>query len=202
MITADHSIGDSSWFCLRSQPKREQAAAANLRQRVAIDVFAPRIRYQGTTKRGLAGFATESLFPGYLFARFAYPRQLRHVVSTNGVSGIVQFGGRAPKIDDTVIEFLRSQVGESEQASPAPVFAEGSWVKILSGCFRHSEGRILDFDARSERVRVLLELLGREVQVSLSVRSVGSALSPKAQYPAGLMASESADVCDEQSVAC
>lgn len=187
MTTADHASGDASWFCLRSQPKREQAAAINLRDRVSVEVFAPRIRFQHTTSRGLVGFATEALFPGYLFARFAYPQQLRHVVSTNGVTGIVQFGGRPPRVDDSVIDFLRTQVSENEQTSPAPLFVEGSWVKILSGCFRHNEGRVLDFDARSERVRVLLDLLGREVQVSLSVRSIGSVLGPKAQYPAGLI---------------
>jgi transcriptional antiterminator RfaH len=188
MTTGEQSPGEASWFCLRSQPKREHAAAINLRDRVDVEAFAPRIRFQNTTSRGLVGFATEALFPGYLFARFSYPRQLRHVVSTNGVSGIVQFGGRPPRVEANVIDFLRSQVVESEQSSPAPVFAEGSWVKILTGCFRHSEGRVLNFDPRSERVRVLLELLGREVQVSLSARSVGSALGPRAQYPAGLMA--------------
>jgi len=188
MTTADNAIGDASWFCLRSQPKREQVAAVNLRDRVDVEAFAPRIRVQHTNRHGLVGMTTESLFPGYLFARFAYPQQLRHVVSTSGVSGIVQFGGRAPRVDGGVIDFLKSQVVESDQASPAPVFAEGSWVKILTGCFRHSEGRVLGFDARSERVRVLLELLGREVQVSLSTRSIGSVLGPRAQYPSGLVA--------------
>jgi transcriptional antiterminator RfaH len=201
MTTAVHAAGETSWFCLRSQPKREQVAAVNLKDRVDVDVFAPRIRYQHTTSRGLVGFATEALFPGYLFARFAYPRQLRHVVSTSGVSGIVQFGGRPPSVEDKVIDFLRSQVGESEQSSAAPVFVEGSWVKILSGCFRHSEGRVLDFDARSERVRVLLELLGREVQVSLSVRAIGSAVGPRAQYPAGLIAGGTDESCSGR-VAC
>ena len=75
-------------------------------------------------------------------------------------------------------------------------------MKILSGCFRHSEGRVLGFDARSERVRVLLDLLGREVQVSLSVKSVGSALGPKAQYPAGLIVCESPEVHSDRRLAC
>ena len=108
-------------------------------------------------------------------------------MSTTGVSGLVQFGGRPPTVEDEVINFLRREVEMGEAAPLAPAVSEGSWIRVISGCFRHSEGLVLGVNARSERVRVLLELLGREVQVSLSLRAIDSTLGRKADYPTGLI---------------
>ena len=59
------------WFCLRAQPKREHIAAACLRQNSEVEVFCPRVRFRKHTNRGPVWFV-ESMFPGYLFARFDY----------------------------------------------------------------------------------------------------------------------------------
>src|SRR5687768_5263237 len=104
MLPAASATSSLRWFCLRSQAKREHIAAANLRDRVEVEVFAPRIRAMHSTRHGIVVNATEALFPGYLFARFAYPDQVRHVLSTNGVTGVVAFGGQPPPIADHVID--------------------------------------------------------------------------------------------------
>lgn len=179
-----------NWFCLRSEPKREHIAAANLQDRVGVQVFAPRVRGAHTTRHGVATWATEALFPGYLFARFAYPAQTRHVVSTTGVAGIVTFGGQPPPVADRIIDHLRQEVATVEKTPIAPVLEEGTWVRILSGCFQYIEGRVIHFDPRSDRVRLLLALLGSEVQVSLSWRSVAVTVPMRPQYPSGLMREE------------
>jgi len=178
------------WFCLRTQPRREHAAAANLQERVGIEVFSPRVRVRKSSRSGFVVALAEALFPGYLFARFQYPQQLRHVVSTSGVTGVVRFGSAPPVVADGVIDFLRAQIRLADGAEgPAPVFSEGAWVKIVGGCFREVEGRVLSFDSQTERVRVLLCLLGREVQVSvLAQQLVSSAGGPA--LPAGLLAKD------------
>lgn len=187
MIPTPTATAPLSWFCLRSEPKREHIAAVNLRERVSVEVFAPRIRAPHTTRRGIAASITEALFPGYLFARFAYPHQYRHVVSTTGVCGIVSFGGRPPAVADHVIDHLRQEVSVAEKTPVAPVLEEGTWVRILSGCFQYIEGRVLHFDPRSDRVRLLLALLGSEVQVSVSSRQVARMTPARTCYPSGLM---------------
>ncbi|HWA87138.1 MAG TPA: transcription termination/antitermination NusG family protein [Opitutus sp.] len=179
----------SGWFCLRTQPRREHTAAQNLRQRVGVDVFAPRILVRHRTRGGLMALA-EALFPGYVFARFNYAEQVRHVVSTQGITGVVRFGGCAPAVADGVIEFLRAQVSLASQAGPAPVFEAGAWVRIVSGCFRDIEGRVLSFDSKTERVRLLLSLLGQEIQVSVPVRELAEAGESRPRLPEGLLADE------------
>ncbi len=187
MLTAAPISAPLSWYCLRSQAKREHIAAANLNDRVGVEVFAPRIRGMHSTRRGIIVNATEALFPGYLFARFAYPHQVRHVMSTSGVTGIVAFGSQPPAIADPVIECLRREVAQAEQSPIAPVLEAGAWVRILSGCFQFIEGRVLHFDPRTERVRLLLTLLGSEVQVSLSAERVALLEESRTCYPSGLM---------------
>ncbi len=186
MLTVQPTAGSPRWFCLRSQAKREHLAAANLGDRVQVEVFAPRIRTVHNSRHGLQLNATEALFPGYLFARFAYPDQVRHVLSTNGVTGIVAFGGQPPPIADHVIDCLRDEVVQAGRSPIAPVFEEGAWVRILSGCFRFLEGRVVQFDPRTERVRLLLTLLGSEVQVSLTANRVALLENVRPAYPSGL----------------
>jgi transcriptional antiterminator RfaH len=188
MTTSTPATQPLNWFCLRSQARREHIAAANLRERVSVEVFSPRIRAMHSTRRGIVVSATEALFPGYVFARFAYPHQVRHVLSTNGVIGVVAFGGQPPPVADNVINHLREEVKQAEKASITPIIEEGSWVRILSGCFQYIEGRVLHFDPRTERVRLLLTLLGSEVQVSLSAQRVALTSEARMQYPSSLIA--------------
>src|SRR6266481_733063 len=88
------------WFCLRSQPKREHIAAACLRRHIAAEeVFCPRVCFRKRTNRGLVWFV-ESMFPGYLFARFDYATFHRRIRLGPGVSGFVQFGDRLGLLPD------------------------------------------------------------------------------------------------------
>ena len=103
------------WFCLRAAGRREHLAALNLTHRNAIEAFAPRIRVRREVRTGGVRTVTEALFPGYLFARFRYPEQARHVVSTTDVLGLVAFGGPPPRLADGTIAHLR------QHASPAAV---------------------------------------------------------------------------------
>ena len=188
MMNTGESIARWGWFCLRTQPRRETAAAENLFRRVGVEVFSPRIQVRKRSRNGFVVALAEALFPGYLFARFEYPRQLRHVVSTSGVTGVVRFGSEPPAVADGVIDFLRSQIHLANDAGgPAPLFTEGEWVKIVGGCFRDIEGRVLSFDLRTARVRVLLCLLGREVQVSVLAQQLAPTDS-KPGFPVNLLA--------------
>ena len=177
------SINRDAWFCLRTIPRREQSAAQHLNERVGIEVFAPRIPLRRARRATRTSVARQPLFPGYVFARFKYPQQLRHVMSTQGVNGIVKVAGAAPVVADGVIEFLRREVCLAESGEPAKKFNDGERVRIVNGCFREVEGRVISCDSATERVRVLLKLLGQEVQVSVMAGELISAESEADLYP-------------------
>jgi transcriptional antiterminator RfaH len=176
------------WFCLRAAGRREHLAALNLARRNAVDAFAPRIRVRREGRAGGVRTVTEALFPGYLFARFRYPEQVRRVVSTTDVLGLVAFGGPPPRLDDDTIAHLRRHAAPAMAAPLSPVFEEGDWVRVAAGCFRGTEGRVRQLAAGRDRVCVLLSLLGHEVEISLPGDQLIARAALPELVPAGLRA--------------
>jgi len=160
-----------AWFCVRSQPKHEHIAAANLRQQANTEVFNPRIRFKRSTRRGPV-WVTESLFPNYLFARFDWKETLRLVHHTPGVAGIVHFGTRWPTIPDAVMEDLRATVGEEELRILGDSLAAGDEIQISGGAFHGLQGVVMRVMPAKARVAVLLDFLGRQATVEVELNAV------------------------------
>ncbi len=160
------------WFCLRGEGRREHVAALNLARRTDVEAFAPRIRIRRQSRSGGVAMTTEALFPGYLFARFRYPEEVRRVVSTTGVVGLVTLGGPPPRLPDATIAYLRQHSEPAAAAPLSPVFEEGDWVRIAGGCFQGSEGKVRLAGGGHNRVCILLSLLGQEVEVSVPTTQV------------------------------
>lgn len=160
-----------NWFCLRSQRKHEHIAAAHLRKMDGVEVFLPRVRFQRTTRQGLA-WATEALFPSYLFARFDWHESLRQVQASSGVSGVVHFGDRWPVIADAVIEDLKQTVGTAELHTISAVLQPGDTVEIAEGAMRGLSAVVTRVMPSRERVAVLLDFLGRQTTIEVSMAFV------------------------------
>jgi transcriptional antiterminator RfaH len=159
------------WFCLKSQPKHEHIAAAHLRKMADVEVFSPRLRFQRATTRGARWFV-ESMFPGYLFARFNFQERFREVRSAMGVTMILQFGNEYAKLSPSIIEGLRQQTNAEHIAVIESTFKEGDTVKIVEGALRGLEAVVMQFLSGHERVRLLLDFLGRDIQAEVRVPAV------------------------------
>lgn len=158
----------TAWFCLCAQPKHEHIAAAHLRQLAGLEVFLPRIRFKRATARG-AVRVTEALFPGYLFARFIWPADLRAVQHARGVRGVVHFGDRWPSIGGDVIAGLRATLGAEELHVVDDALAPGDVVRVAEGSLRGLLAVVAPVQSGRERVAVLMEFLGRQTMVKLPV---------------------------------
>jgi transcriptional antiterminator RfaH len=157
-----------NWFCLRSQPKHEHIAAAHLRKMDEVEVFLPRVRFQRTTRQGLA-WVTEALFPGYLFARFDWHNSLRQVQAARGVSGVVHFGSRWPVLAEGVIADLKLAFGAEELHTISAVLQPGDSVEIAEGAMRGLRAVVSRVMPSRERVAVLLDFLGRQTTIEVPV---------------------------------
>ncbi|HEX3798996.1 MAG TPA: transcriptional activator RfaH [Verrucomicrobiae bacterium] len=155
-----------AWFCLRTQPKHEHVAAAQLRQDAGVEVFLPRIRYQRATRKGPA-WVTEALFPNYLFARFDLRASLRHVQATRGVSGVVHFGQYWPSIPQTAIHDLREAMEGADLRVIEDILKPGDAVQIIDGALLGLEAVVARVMPAQSRVAVLLNFLGRQTTVEL-----------------------------------
>jgi transcriptional antiterminator RfaH len=162
---------ESAWFCLRSHPKHEHIAAANLAKLEGVTVFNPRLRRRVTTRRGLV-WVTESLFPGYVFARFAFHEMFNEVRYTASVSSVVHFGEGYPVIPTEAIDELREQFGDLEIKILPEDLTPGTEVTVTEQPFYGMQAVVLRAMPAKERVQVLLEMLGRTTQVEVSMQSV------------------------------
>jgi len=153
-----------SWFCVRSHPKHEHIAAASLRSFEGVEVFHPWFRARRATRRG-AVWVTESLFPNYLFARFALSPWLDNVRHARGVKDVVHFGSRWPVVPDSSIEELRGSLIETERTHRPEELAPGRQVMAAGGACHGLRAVVDRVMPAQQRVQVLLELLGRSVRV-------------------------------------
>src|SRR5271165_3256572 len=162
---------EPAWYCLRSQPKHEHIAAAHLRLLEGVTVFCPRLRFKRATLRGLV-WVTEAMFPGYLFARFELSEMHRQVRYAHGVSGIVRFADRYPTIEEGALAQLRDHTGAVEIKELSYEFSQGDQVKIVNGIFAGLEAVVTQVLPAKERVKILMDFLGRKVEAEVEHASV------------------------------
>lgn len=157
------------WYCVKTRRKQESLTARSLRSDVQIEIFAPSLRFQRSRGRGKM-WVTEALFPGYLFARFAYRDAFRHVRATRGVSTIVGFGGVPSIVPDSIIHTLRNSVSAEETVVIEPEVAAGDEINVVEGVFAGLRAVVTRVLPARQRILILLELLGceREVEVALA----------------------------------
>jgi len=178
------SESDVAWFCLRSQQKREHIAAGNLRQIPGIEVFSPRLRIKKLTRRGPAWFV-ESLFPNYLFVRFAFHGMLEDVKYTAGVSHIIRFGDKFPMVPDEVISELRMNFGDETISLSTDTPSEGDNVTITDPAFYGLQAVVLRVLPAKQRIQVLLDILGQTTMAEVDLRAV---IADRQPLPESLLA--------------
>jgi len=159
------------WFCVKTQPKHEQVAAAGLRRNLGLQCFAPRVRFRKATARGPVYFV-EAMFPGYVFARFHFAEFSRRVQSCPGVTTILRFGERVAVLSNEVVAELQAAVGDAETLHLESELRAGNEVRIADGPFQGLQAVIKSFLPSKDRVRVLLEFLGTTIEAEVAEHSL------------------------------
>lgn len=155
-----------SWYCLHTAPKQEKKVSLLLTRELELRVFAPSVRFR-RMRAGTPIWATEALFPGYLFARFSFPIHGRRIGAVSGVTNIVSFGGVPAVVASSLIDVLESAVGETGLLQIDPVLAPGSDVIITTGPLRGIRALVSRVIPARQRIAILLEMLGayREIEI-------------------------------------
>ncbi|MBV9105513.1 MAG: hypothetical protein JO313_05765 [Verrucomicrobia bacterium] len=162
---------EPAWYCLRSHPKHEHIAAAHLRLLDGVTIFCPRIKFKRATRTGLVS-VTEAMFPGYLFARFRLAEMHRQIRYAHGVSEIVRFADRYPTIEEGALMQLRGHSGASDIKEVSYDLSEGDQVQIVGGAFVGLEAVVTQVLSPKERVKILMDFLGRKIEAEVECSSV------------------------------
>jgi transcriptional antiterminator RfaH len=162
---------ESAWYCLRSHPKHERIAAAHVRLLENVKAFCPQIRFKRATRRGVV-WVTEAMFPGYLFACFEFAKMHLQVRYAPGVSAIVRFAEQYPTIEEESLAQLWGHMGAAEVTELSYSLSEGDQVQIVGGAFVGLEAVVTQVLSTKERVKVLMDFLGRRTEAEIQCSSV------------------------------
>ena len=161
------------WYVVRSKPRREHAVAHGLASRL-VENYYPTLRVRRVNPRARK---IMPLFPGYLFLRI--DTELTPLSEFNympDTRGLVLFEGKPARMPEPVIEAIRQQVDAllDEGGGVFDPFKPGDRVRVLSGPFRDYEG-VFDMRLRgTDRVRILLEMVGqRSAALQLRESQIG-----------------------------
>lgn len=154
----------AAWYLIHTKPRQESTAFINL-ERQCYQCYFPKIRIE-KIRRGRLEVITEPMFPRYLFVRLGSgdnDKSWSPIRSTLGVSHLVSFGGRPARVDDRLVDLLRSR----EQAHSAePLFLSGNSVIITDGPFAGIEA-IYQATDTEQRSMILLEILSKHVSMRI-----------------------------------
>ena len=157
-----------AWHCVRTHLKHEHIAEAHLRQIPGVEAFNPRLRLLRSTRRGRR-WCTESLFPNYLFVRFALDALLEKVKYAPSVKMVLRFGDKVPTIPDAVIDELRQGLAETSNQVFTDAPSEGEEVEIASGAFEGTKALVERVLPSKQRVRIFSRLKSVGTDLSLDL---------------------------------
>ncbi len=171
MLIHQNEFEAPAWYCARTKPKHEHIAAANVQKNLKLEVFNPQLRLERATQRGVVR-SVEPLFPCYLFVRCLIDVKINEIQHANGISSLVRFGQRIPKVEDSVIDDLKTYFEAEEPMTVEDALEPEDEVIIADGAFAGMQAKVLRVMPATRRVQILLEILGGPTSVEVDRGSV------------------------------
>ncbi len=118
-------------------------------------------------KNGKRKTVEEKIFPGYVLVEMIVTDDSWYVVrNTPNVTGFIGTGTTPTPIAEKEMEALQKRMGVDEPEFNMDV-EKGSLVTITDGPFKNQEGKVSEIDMERGKVKVLVNLFGRETPVEL-----------------------------------
>jgi transcription elongation factor/antiterminator RfaH len=157
--------GNERWYLVHTLPRRELQARMRL-QAQGFRTYLP--QYLRTTRHARQLRTQRApLFPRYLFIILDLGRdRWLSVRSTIGVAALVSNGDWPSTVPHGITEALIRQADNSNLFLFGGTFETGQKVRIASGPFVDFIGTLDRFDD-SDRVRILLEMMGSEIAITV-----------------------------------
>lgn len=162
------------WYVIHTLPRGEEIAMQHLQQQ-GYEAFLPRFHKTRRHARKVE-VVIAPLFPRYMFVKLDLETdRFLPINSTRGVAYVVRQKGTPMPVPVGVIEelMLRADVKEVVPLSSLELFNTGATLEILEGAFAGQTGTFEKM-SDSERVQLLLNVLGREVKIAVSLHSVAA----------------------------
>jgi len=156
----------SAWYVVQTKPKREAEAFHNLCGLGFQSLFPKLLDYRTWGGRSLV--ITKPLFPSYLFVNLILFQHYYKVKWTKGISRFVGWGDMPATIAEDAVEIIRSRMDEGGRVKMGLDVKPGEEVRIKSGPLKDFIGIFEGTISRRDRVRILLQLVGSQINVNIS----------------------------------
>lgn len=165
---------ERNWYVLHTYSGYEDAVARNLKQRIEslgmedkiFSVIVPKEK-KIRIKNGARRTVEEKIYPGYVLVEMFVTDDSWYVVrNTPNVTGFVGSGTVPIPVSKQEIEQLQQRMGTEEPKYEISV-DKGDMVKIMDGPFKEYDGKVAEIDQAKGKVKVLVNLFGRDTPVEL-----------------------------------
>ena len=130
-------------------------------------------------KAGRKTVVPKKVFPGYLLVRLNLDDDSWRVVrDTPGVTGFVGGGAKPTPLSRKEVEAIlgvekeTGVPGEGKKARPRLEFEVGEQVRVVTGPFADFNGAISEINVDQSKLKVLVNIFGRETPVELEFGQV------------------------------
>ncbi len=170
---------EKNWYVIHTYSGYEESVAKNLKQRVEslgmedkiFNVIVPKEKKIKIVK-GKRKVIEEKIYPGYVLVEMIVTDDSWYVVrNTPNVTGFVGAGTTPVPVSKQEIEILQKRMGIKEPEYKID-FQAGDSVKIIDGPFKDFDGKVSEIDERRGKVKVLIDMFGRDTPVELDALQI------------------------------
>ncbi len=171
------------WYVLHTQSGYENKVRKNIEARTQSMNMGERIHEVVIPmedvvefKNGKKVVVQKKVFPGYLLCRMHLDDDSWFVVrNTPGVTGFVGAGNKPSPLPRRDVEnFLQTKDdGEERKGKPRLEYEVGETVRVKEGPFADFQGQIVELNEEQLKLKVLVNIFGRETPVELDFAQVG-----------------------------
>jgi len=167
------------WYVLHTYSGYEDTVVHNLQQRIEslgmddkiFSVMVPKEK-KIKIRNGKRKVVEEKIYPGYVLVEMIVTDDSWYVVrNTPRVTGFVGSGTTPVPVSDEEIAFLKKRMGVEEPKYKIDVVL-GDAVKITDGPFKDFDGKVSEIDEAKGKIKVLVNIFGRETPVELDFLQV------------------------------
>lgn len=167
------------WYAIHTYAGQEDKIKANIERRVKSIGLEDRIarvlvpmEEEVKMRAGKKRIIKRKVFPGYVLVEMALDDTTWHFIrDTVGVTGFVGHSQKPRPLEGHEVENLLKSIGEATPRAKA-AWHKGEQIRVTSGPFEESTGRIEDVNPKSEKLTVMISIFGRETPVELDFAQV------------------------------
>ncbi len=162
------------WYAIHTYSGYEEKVAESIRQRAEsldmkdkiIQVLVPKEKMI-EVKNGKRKVVEKRIFQGYVLVQMKMSEDAWYIVrNTPSVTGFVGSGTDPSPIEEDEIEKIMKRMGREEPKHKID-FKLGEVVNIIDGPFKGFDGSVNEVDAVKGKLKVLVNMFGRETPVEL-----------------------------------